>query len=366
MSMPTSSSATESEHLHIETIAESRRESIDWDNLAFGQTPTDHMAVSEYRDGHWADLCIRPYQDFRLSPATHVFHYAQAIFEGMKAYRDQSDDVWLFRPEENWKRFNKSAVRSCMPEVSHFKFIEGIRELLRLDRYWVPTQEGMSMYIRPFMFSTEPSLRATHSSEFIFCIALMPVGLYYSKPLRLYVETEYSRSAYRGGMGGAKFGGNYGGSFYPVKLAKEKGYDQVIWTDAVEHRYIEEVGTMNIFFRIDDTLYTSPTGGSILDGITRKSLITLAEDMGIEVVVDPISIDTITEAHAQGRLKEIFGAGTAAIVSTVELFHHSGQDYELPTEYIGTAESYGEKLRHTLLGIQSNQAPDPHGWRMKV
>lgn len=273
--------------IHVETTSDSKLAEIDFNNLPFGKYHTDHMLVCEYRDGQWQEVNIKPYQDIALDPAAKIFHYGQSIFEGMKAYKDDNDDIWLFRPLENQKRLNISAERLAMPALPREYFMDGLSALLKLEKDWIPQIDGSSLYVRPFMFASGAGFHASPADKYMFVIACSPSGPYFSGKIKVLIEEKYARAA-NGGVGFAKAGGNYAAQFYPTHLAKEKGYQQVIWTDDNTHRYIEEAGAMNIFVRINDTLLTSPTSDRILDGVTRKSIITLAEDQGIATEVKKI------------------------------------------------------------------------------
>ncbi len=346
--------------MKITKVQQSRVGQIDFNNLGFGNFFTDHMYVCDYTNGSWSEGNIQPYAPITLSPAAKVFHYGQAVFEGMKAYKNEVGDVFLFRPDENQKRINVSAVRLKMPEFPAYMFMQGLTELVKLDRDWVPTQQGCSLYIRPFMIATEDTIMANWSNAYKFMILCSPVGAYYPKPVRVKIAEKYSRAA-DGGVGFAKAAGNYSASFYPMAQTVDQGYDQIIWTDQ-SHTYVEEAGTMNLFFRIGDKLITPPTSERILDGVTRKSLIQLAKDKGIEVEVRPIAIDELVAVHSQGTLLEAFGSGTAAIISPICLLSHKGRDYELPK----VENSYAQMLRKCMLDIQMRQAEDPYGWSVKV
>ena len=275
--------------LHIEKTTKSKISSVDFNNLKFGQIFTDHMFECDYENGAWQTPKIRPYQSLAFDPSAKVFHYGQAVFEGMKAYKDDNNDVWLFRPDQNQERINKSAERLDMPAFPKEYFFEGLTELLKLDKDWVQKGEGSSLYIRPFVFASGKGFHASLADEYKFIICTAPSGAYFSGKVKVLIEETYSRSA-NGGVGFAKAGGNYAGQFYPTQLAVEKGYQQVIWTDDTNHEYIEEAGAMNIFVRINNTLVTGPTSDRILDGITRKSIIEIAKAEGIPVEVRKISV----------------------------------------------------------------------------
>jgi branched-chain amino acid aminotransferase len=296
-----------------------------------------------------------------MDPSAKVFHYGQAIFEGMKAYKDESDSVWLFRPEENFIRFNKSAVRMAMPEVPESIFMDGLKQLVDVERNWVKKGIGSTLYIRPFMIATGTGVIASPSNDYRFMILLSPAKSYYSGEVKVIIAEHFSRAA-NGGIGAAKAAGNYSAQFYPTKLANEKGYQQVIWTDDATHTKLEESGTMNVFFRINDTLYTAPTSERILDGVTRKSLIAIAERDGIELAVRPVLVDELVVAAKNGSLKEIFGAGTAAVVTIIKGFSYQDNYYELPT----VEHSYSMDLKNKLTAIQHKLAEDTFGWTVKV
>jgi len=348
-------------NIEVTKVSISRINDVDFDNLSFGSVFSDHMLLCTYKDGAWNSPKIIPYQSLSLDPSTKIFHYGQAIFEGLKAYKDCNNDVFLFRPEDNSKRLNISAKRMAIPELPEGYFMDGLKALLNLDKDWIPTQEGSSLYIRPFIFASGRGFHASPSDEYTFIIATAPSGPYFSGKVTVLIEEQYSRSA-NGGVGYAKAAGNYAGQFYPTQLAVEKGYNQVIWTDDNTHEYIEEAGAMNIFIRINDTLITSPTSDRILDGITRKSIIAIAKDEGIEVEVRKITVSEVVEAAENGSLKEMFGAGTAAVVSPISGFGYRNKDYALP-EFENT---YSSKLKKRITDIQTNKSEDKFGWRVKV
>lgn len=334
---------------------------VDFDNLGFGKVYTDHMMVCDYKNGAWEMPKIVPYAPITLAPSSKIFHYGQSIFEGMKGYKDADGNTLLFRPLDNCKRFNISAKRLAIPEVPEAYFMEGLKTLLKVDSDWIPTADGSSLYIRPFMFATGEGFHASPADEYKLIIALSPSGPYFSGKVKVLIEEKYSRSA-NGGVGYAKAGGNYAGQFYPTQLAIDKGYNQVIWTDDTNHEYIEEAGAMNIFMRINDTLITAPTSDRILDGITRKSIIEIAKDMNIPVEVRRIKVSEVVEAAKNGSLKEMFGAGTAAVISPIAGFGYRGDDYDLPQ----LDDALATKLKKRITDIQTNKAEDPYGWRVKV
>ena len=348
-------------NIQIERTQNSRIDSIDFDNLSFGKVFSDHMLVCEYKDGAWQNPTIQPYGPVSLNPAAKIFHYGQSIFEGMKAYKDADGNVLLFRPDQNWERLNKSASRLMMPEVPQEIFMNGLKTLLNVDSDWIPTAEGSSLYIRPFMFASGEGFHASPADGYTLVIATAPSGAYFSGKVRVAIEEKYARAA-NGGVGYAKAGGNYAAQFYPTQLAIEKGYQQVIWTDDNSHQFIEEAGAMNVFIRINDTLLTSPTSDRILDGVTRKSILQIAEDQGISVEVRKISVGEVVEAAKTGALKEIFGAGTAAVISPISGFGYQGTDYDLPK----LENSYATQLKKIITDIQTNKSEDPYGWRVHV
>lgn len=347
--------------IDIVKASSSKIASVDFENLTFGNIFTDHMLICDFKDGVWQKPIITPYEPFLIDPSAKVFHYGQAIFEGMKAYKDDNDDVWLFRPDENFKRFNKSAKRMAMPEVPENIFMEGLKTVVDLDREWVKKGLGNTLYLRPFMIATGHGVIAQPSSEYRFMIILSPAKSYYSGEVKVIIAEHYSRAA-NGGIGAAKAAGNYSAQFYPTKLANEKGYQQIIWTDDATHTKLEEAGTMNVFIRINDTLYTAPTSERILDGVTRKSLIELAQRDGLNVEVRSVLVEELVNAAKDGSLKEIFGAGTAAVVSPIVAFAYQGTEYQLPK----IENSFASQLKEDLTKIQYKLAEDTFGWTVKI
>ncbi|CAM1343996.1 branched-chain amino acid aminotransferase [Tenacibaculum amylolyticum] len=350
-----------SSDIQITPIKQSKINSVDFNNLVFGTVFSDYMFECDYKDGKWQTPVIKPYGDISISPSARVFHYGQAVFEGMKAYKDDNDDIFLFRPEENFVRINKSSERLAIPEFPKEYFFDGLTTLLNLDKDWIKKGIGNSMYIRPFVIATQPAISASPSEEYKFMILLSPAQAYYAGEVRVIFSEKYSRAA-DGGVGFAKAAGNYAAQFYPTKLAHEKGYQQIIWTDASSHQFLEEAGTMNIFFRIGDTLLTAPNNDRILDGVTRKSVIQLAKDNNIEVEVRRVSVVEIKDAARKGTLKEIFGSGTATVINPILGFSHGGKEYELPT----VENSYASFFKEKLMNIQYNISEDPYGWRVKI
>jgi branched-chain amino acid aminotransferase len=330
--------------------------------LGFGKLFTDHMFTMRFTLGiGWHDPEIKRYQDFSMGPSAMGLHYGQAIFEGLKAYRGAGDRIFLFRPKDNLRRMNTSADRICMPEIDVDKVLVAMKELIRLDQEWVPHSPGATLYIRPTMIATEAALGVRPSKEYLFFIILSPVGAYYPEgfnPVKIYVSDTYVR-AVPGGVGSVKTAGNYAASIKAAMEAQALGYTQVLWLDAVERRYIEEVGTMNIFFKINGQLITPPLAGSILPGITRDSAIQLAKDWGMDVQERPISIDEVIEANDNGTLEEVFGTGTAAVISPVGSLFYQGRTITLNQ---GRTGALSQKMFDVLQGIQYGNLPDPHGW----
>lgn len=345
----------------VEKAETSKIDKVDFNNLKFGSVFTDHMMVCDYKNGRWETPKIMPYQPLVLEPSARVFHYGQAVFEGMKAYKDDDGKVWLFRPQDNFDRINKSSERMAMPEFPEDYFFEGLKTLLQLDIDWIKNGEGNSLYLRPFAIATEAGIIASPSTEFKFLIICSPAQAYYGGEVRVKIAEKFSRAA-DGGFGYAKAAGNYAGQFYPTNLAKEEGFQQVIWTDAKTHEYLEEAGTMNIFVRLGDKLLTAPTSDRILDGVTRKSVIALAEKMGIEVEIRSVRVDELLQGMEDGSLKELFGSGTAAVINPILGFGYKGKRYELPK----VEDPYSAKIKQALIDIQYNKAEDPFGWRYQI
>jgi branched-chain amino acid aminotransferase len=347
--------------IEIKRITKSKIASVDFNNLPFGSVFSDHMLTCTFKNGEWESPIIEPYSPISLDPSAKIFHYGQSIFEGMKAYKDAKGNTLLFRPLENCKRLNKSAERLVIPQIPEEIFMHGLKELLKVDEAWIPTNEGSSLYIRPFMFASGNGFHASPADEYKFMICTAPSGAYFAGKVNVLIEEKYARAA-NGGVGFAKAGGNYAAQFYPTQLAIEKGYNQVIWTDDNTHEYIEESGAMNIFVRINNTLITSPTNDRILDGITRKSILQLAEDLNMAIEVRKISVAEVITAAQSGALKEMFGTGTAAVISPISGFGFQEKDYELPvleTPFAGI-------LKKAITDIQTNKSEDPYGWRVQL
>lgn len=348
--------------MDINRIQQSRLPRTDLQNLKFGRVFTDHMFMMDHVDGAWQRPSILPFGDMELSPATLVLHYAQTIFEGMKAYRDHNGEVALFRPQENIARMNRSAARMCMPQVPEDIFLEGLKELVRMDAAWVPEGDDAALYIRPFMFANDEYIGVKPSEGYRFMIFICPVRGYYQEPLRVYLEMKYSR-AFPGGTGEVKCGGNYAGGLYPTKLRQDEGYHQQIWTDAMEHKYIEESGTMNVFFIIDGVLTTPSLDGTILPGITRDSILTLARGKGLPVEERKVTVEEVVEGLRNGKVSAAFGAGTAATIAPIRVIGFNGEDFQLPEL---TADSEVLKLGQLLDDIRRCRVPDTHGWVVRT
>ncbi len=348
--------------IQVEPISQSRINELDENNIPFGKLYSDHMFMADYANGEWSNAKIVPYQNLSISPANNTLHYAITIFEGLKAYRNPDNEVVIFRPQANAERLNVSAKRMCMPEVPEELFMEGLTELIKLDSNWVPSAPNTALYIRPFLFGTDGYIGIKPSDTFRFMIITSPVGAYYTEPVKVKIETEFSR-AFEGGTGFAKAGGNYAASLYPAKLAQEEGYHQLIWTDGKNHEYIEESGTMNVMFVIDNKIYTAPTSGTILKGITRDSVLTLAREWGVEVVEEPLKVSTVVDAAKEGRLQEAFGVGTAATIAPIAQIGFEGTRYDLPDPANWTTS---KRILDELNAIRSGKKDDTYGWTYKV
>ena len=338
----------------------------DPDTLIFGRTFTDHMFVLDYTEGQgWHDARIIPYQPITLEPSTVVFHYGQTVFEGLKAYVTKEGKVLLFRPDRNFKRLNNSSARMSIPALDEDLALQALKELVAIDRGWIPNAPGTSLYIRPFIIATEPYLGVAPSKNYQFIIIMSPVGLYYKEgmnPVKILVEQQYVR-AVAGGTGEAKTGGNYSSSLIAQQKASEQGYAQTLWLDGKEHKYVEEVGSMNIFFKIDGEVITPSLNGSILPGITRDSIINVLKSQNIPVTERRISIDEIVEAYKAGKLEEAFGTGTAAVISPIGEFLWQGEKIIVNDNKIGDLTT---KLYDTLTGIQNGTVEDTFGWTVEV
>jgi branched-chain amino acid aminotransferase len=350
-------------YVPVNRAYQTRLGEVDWDNLETGRYVSDHMLVCDYTGGKWQQAEIVPYGPFSLPPTSLVFHYGQTIFEGMKAFRTADGRVHIFRPDKHYERLLRTAERLCMPVVGPGLFREGLRRLVELERSWVPSQDGAALYLRPFQIATDTRLAVKVSESYRFAVVCSPTGSYFSRPLRVKVERNFVRAA-KGGTGYAKCGGNYGGALYPTELAKQEGYDQVLWTDGRDHEYIEESGMMNVFFVIGDVLVTPPLTDSILDGVTRDSLLVLARDAGMRVEERPVSVKELEEGLEQGLVKEAFGAGTAAVVSPIRVIGIDGRDHALAVA--GERGSHAHTLKHALDDIRYGRGADVHEWNYFV
>ncbi|MEL7122323.1 MAG: branched-chain amino acid aminotransferase [Bacteroidota bacterium] len=349
-------------NINIQKVDKSRLSEVDFNNLAFGRVFSDHMFVVDYEDGEWINPSIVPFDKFPIHPAAMALHYGQAIFEGMKASKSVNGEPLLYRPEKHAERINASARRMSMAEIPADLFLEALHLLVGLDQAWIPPQEGSALYLRPFMFANDEFIGVRPSQRYKFIIFTCPVGPYYPKPVSLLAETTYVRAAV-GGTGEAKAAGNYAGALLPAKLAQEKGYDQVMWLDANEFKYIQEVGTMNIFFVIGDKIITPNTDGAILKGINRANAIHLLKHRGYDVEERPISIDEVVEAHKAGTLKEAFGTGTAAVVAHVSKIAYKDYEFELPPL---EERKIGEMIKSTVNGWRAGTIEDEFGWIVPV
>lgn len=336
------------------------------EELQFGTVFTDHMFVADYSvETGWTGHRIVPYEPLTLDPAAIIFHYGQTVFEGMKAYLSKDGNIRLFRPEQNMKRLNQSSERLCMPQIDEEMALEGLKQLLTIDKEWIPKAAGTSLYIRPFIIATEPYLGVAASKTYRFLIILSPVGSYYEEgiqPVKILVENEYVR-AVAGGTGTAKTAGNYAASLKAQEVATAKGYSQVLWLDGVEKKYIEEVGSMNVFFKIKGEVVTPALNGSILEGVTRKSIIEVLEHWNIPVVERQISMEEIKEAHALGTLEEAFGTGTAAVISPIGEFNWQDDKFVVND---GKTGDLSKKLYDTLTGIQTGEVEDLFNWTVEI
>jgi len=340
----------------------SKLQDINLENLPFGKYFTDHMLEADYENGEWKNIEIKPYQPLLLSPSLAALHYGQAIFEGIKAYKNTNGEAFIFRPHDNFRRFNASAERMQMPQVSEDLFMEGLKQLISLDRNWIPEKPDHSLYIRPFMFSSDEIIGVKPSESYKFIILLSPTGPYYNAPMRIYVEEQYVR-AVPGGVGYVKAAGNYGSAMYATAQARKKGYDQVLWTDALEHKYVQEIGTMNVIFIIGDKAITPGLeAGTILGGVTRDSALTLLKEAGLTVEERDLSINEIIDAYKAGSLYEVFGTGTAATITYIKELRY--KDFVMNFEPEGWKTAPAIKAR--LTDIREGKSTDPYGWMVKV
>jgi len=349
---------TTTETIAAQRVKQSRLAETDFNNLEFGKYISDHMLVVDYKDGKWGEPSIMPFGDMLLSPAMLSLHYGQSVFEGMKAFKNKDGNICIYRPDKHAKRLNKSLSRMCMPEIDNEFFIQCLHAIVELDQAWIPSGEGSSLYLRPFVFACEPKIGVKIADHYKFIILTSPCAAYFSKPTRLKVEDTYVRAA-EGGTGFAKCAGNYGGAFYPTQLARQQGFDQVLWTDAKEHKYIDEAGVMNVMFVINGKLITPKLTTALLDGVTRDSILTLAPSLEMEVEERKVSVAEIEEAFKQGTITEAFGAGTAAVVSPIATINIHGTDYHLP---VAGADSFQQRVKTKLNNIRLGEEADVHGW----
>lgn len=348
--------------IRVTKVQRSKLQDLDLQNLPFGKFFTDHMLVADYENGEWTNVEIMPYGPLTLDPSVAALHYGQAIFEGIKAYKDENGNAYIFRPYDNFKRFNISAERMEMATVPEEIFIEGMKQLIALDKDWIPAKPDHSLYIRPFMFASDEMIGVKPSDTYKFMILLSPTGPYYSAPMRIYVEETFVR-AVKGGIGYAKAAGNYGSALHATVEAKKKGYDQVLWTDAFEHKYIQEIGTMNVVFIIGNKAITPDLeAGTILNGVTRQTVLTLLEEMGLEVEERPLSIDEIIDAYKAGQLREVFGTGTAATVSPIKELRY--KDFVMNFDLQKWEVMPG--VKNWLDDIRACRKEDKYGWMVRI
>jgi branched-chain amino acid aminotransferase len=343
----------------VQTTNVSKLSGLSLENIPFGKYYTDHMLEADYIDGQWTNISIKPYAPLQLDPSTAALHYGQAIFEGVKAYADQNGGAAIFRPYENFKRFNQSALRLQMPEIPEHIFIDGMKQLVNVEKNWIPTSADHSLYLRPFMFSSDPLIGVRPSDNYKFLIICSPTGPYYTAPMRIYVEEHYVR-AVPGGVGYAKAAGNYAASMMVTAEAKKKGYDQVLWTDAIEHKYVQEIGTMNVFFVLGNNTVITPAlnQGTILEGVTRNSVITLLKDMDVQVEEREIAIDEIVNHFNAGNLKEVFGTGTAATISMIQELKYK----ETVMTFDTNTWTICPTIKITLTNLREGRTADKFGW----
>lgn len=347
-------------NISIKTVAQSKVAQLDFNNIPLGKTFTDHMFVCDYEDGEWVNPRIEPLQPIPTHPAAMALHYGQAIFEGMKAYLDSNGVPMLFRPEKNAQRINESADRMGMPAFPVGLFIEGLKQYVAVEKNWIPPQEGSALYLRPFMYADEAFIGMRAATHYKFIIMASPSGPLYSKRIKLWAEKQYIRAAH-GGTGEAKAAGNYAAAIRPTEIAKSKGYDQVLWLDAAEHQYIQEVGTMNIFFRINDEFITPKLDGSVLKGITRDSVIHLLKHLGYKVTERLISLDEIKRASQEGNLREAFGTGTAVGIAYIEEIGSDNGNI-----FVSSESPIAEKINMVLNQIKTGQINDDFNWMQKA
>ena len=353
---------TEALEIPVTRVERSKLNDLNFENLPFGKYFTDHMLEADYENGEWKNVEIKPYQPLLLQPSLAALHYGQSIFEGIKAYKDSDGNPFIFRPYDNFKRFNLSAERMNMPEVPEEIFMEGMRRLIEVDSNWIPAKKDHSLYIRPLMFSTDTMLGVRPSETYKFLIILSPAGPYFAAPLKILVEEQYTRAA-PGGVGFSKNAGNYGGSMKAATVAKQSGYDQVLWTDAFEHKWLQEVGMMNVFFIINNVAITpSLDEGTILAGVTRSSIITVLQEMGLTVEERRINIDELLAAYNKGTFQEVFGTGTAAVVSLIKELKYRDTVMQFDVNKFAIAA----EVKQRLTDMREGKVGDKHGWLFKI
>lgn len=349
--------------VQVERTTNSKLNQVDWDNLPFGKVFSDHILEMEYKDGEWKTPTIKPFHSLTLHPATSAIHYGQSVFEGMKANKTESGEILMFRPDMNAKRFAESCERMCMPVVPEDVFVELVKKIVEVDADWIPNKEGYSLYIRPFMFATDDFIGIKPSETYKFIIFTCPVGVYYSAPVNVKIEEYYTRASI-GGVGRAKTAGNYAASLYPAKLGQEKGFHQLVWTDGVEHKYIEESGTMNIVFIIDGKLITpSEDADTILRGVTKRSVVEIAKHWGYEVEERKVTVAEIVEALRNGKLQDAFGAGTAATIAPIAKIGYRDEVFELPAL---ETRVISNRIGKYLTDVKSGKEEDIMNWCVRV
>lgn len=353
---------TDTAQIEIVRAQQSKLQDLEQGDLLFGKVFTDHMFVADYKNGEWTDLKVMPYGPITMSPATSFIHYGQSIFEGLKAHYGKDGKTYLFRPDANIRRMAKSARRLCMPPFPEDLFMEAIKTLIKVDEAWMPKNDNSSMYIRPFMFGTDAFLGVKASDTYRFMIILSPSGSYYKEPVKVKIETQYTRAA-EGGTGSAKAAGNYAGSLYPAKIAFEEGYQQLMWTDGKYHRNIEESGTMNLMMVMDNTLITPKLTDSILAGVTRDSILTIARDWGTPVEERTLPVEEVVEALKNNRVQEAFGVGTAATIAPIKTIGYNGKDYELPAQEM---REFSNKMAKYLEDYKRARVEDKYGYLVPI
>jgi len=348
--------------IKLSKVKSSKISKVDFSDLGFCKYYTDHMFVCEYENNEWKNFRIIPFQDLNLSPACTTLHYGQTIFEGLKAYKNEKDEILIFRPDKNAKRFNSSAERMCMPSLPEKYFINSIKELLKIEKDWVPKGEENSLYIRPLMFAIDPYIGIKPADKYLFIIICGLAGGYYSEPVNVKIETEYTR-AVKGGVGFAKTAANYAAALYPAVQAQKEGFHQLIWTDGKEHNFVEESGTMNLFFVIDNKLITPPLGDTVLDGVTRDSIISVCPELDIDIEIRKISVKEIIDALGNGSMTEAFGAGTAATIAPIKTIAFQSKKYNLPDN---NKLSFSKKILDYLNNLKFGKIDDKFDWVNKL